>query len=224
MRDHNKRTREFDEQISALGFKHDAAEWYLPQLFEFVASLVRERDAARADVAALREAFLWLRLFAEAHHANQPTHVLLHALQVDIPIAIDKAINGTAGQPLLAELNQLREQAKSRRCNGCGCDYLTHVNLTVAQFEKILGDDAHAAPVEMVAAGIVERFEKMREALGEVDANILSTNRGVEIHELVVNHETTRIVRTTSNKPFDSAISIWKAKRDAALAEGGGHV
>ena len=54
------------------------------------------------------------------------------------------------------------ELARRRHCNGVGCDYLNHVKHTVKQFEKVLGDDAHGLPVEMVAKKIVAELSRLR--------------------------------------------------------------
>lgn len=55
-----------------------------------------ERFLLTEQVAALRGALDWINCFAEAHHANQPEHILLHGLTVDIPDVAQRALAATA--------------------------------------------------------------------------------------------------------------------------------
>ena len=49
-------------------------------------------DAANARISELEEAIVKIREFAEGHHHDQPVHVLLHGLTVDIPYQAERAI------------------------------------------------------------------------------------------------------------------------------------
>lgn len=58
----------------------------LPRLLSHVTDLERSRER-------MREALEWIGRFASAHHGDQPAHVFLHGLTVDIPSYVERALS-----------------------------------------------------------------------------------------------------------------------------------
>lgn len=67
-------------------------------------------------------------------------------------------------------------------CNGVNCDYLAHVKLTVKQFEKVLGDEAHSLPVQMVASRVVEMLREAEQKIADLERQLADT-RTTAAHE-----------------------------------------
>ena len=56
-----------------------------------------EIEQLRSEIAWLRKELRWLKQLSEGHHADQPSHVLLHSLTIDIPAHIESMLDGKRG-------------------------------------------------------------------------------------------------------------------------------
>ena len=112
-----------------------------------------------------------LKAFAEAHHGDQPRHVLLHGLTVDIPARIDRIIEELECDPYESEDYQafVAEQANTK-----GTDQMTEtkerpfgsVNLG-AELAVSMGMDPRPFLTE---ADIAEQLKLSRKTREEWDA------------------------------------------------------
>ena len=53
-----------------------------------------EIERLQADIEWLRKELRWLKQLSEGHHADQPSHILLHSLTIDIPAHIEFILDG----------------------------------------------------------------------------------------------------------------------------------
>lgn len=85
----NRWWEQYEETAQRLDTKGDfRAADDIRTLVDGLRELEREKVAAEALQAELdtaKEALEWIGQFAAAHHHDQESHVLLHALQIDIP-------------------------------------------------------------------------------------------------------------------------------------------
>ena len=58
-----------------------------------------------------------LALFAEAHHSDQPLHVVLHGLTVDVPSRLERIIEEVERLLKIAETNRKRAMATQDTVN-----------------------------------------------------------------------------------------------------------
>lgn len=74
----------------------DVAEFWIIEDAEYIAAVSPDvLLAVLSLVDDLRAALTYVGEFARAHHHQQPAHVLLHSLTIDIPELVERALAGS---------------------------------------------------------------------------------------------------------------------------------